>query len=239
LAVDWHELIGPLSSLFWLAGFDDLVEAVYDPAIVMQDEVRMIPIKVGVIWILEHLYDEGLLPERLYIKYYFDDEPRSVRVMPVRIDPIPPAVGPNPAIHTLSDLFTVYRPQCIPQKLGTARIKSGKSKHKLALKIQNEYLSKLGGGSFLCSLSPIELKSSFRTLRLHSTKFAGIRCCFGANLQHTFGQKLSSTTRRGDPSRCLKLRSVSGAIIVTSDDYLARLTALMDGCLGIIVLVLL
>ncbi|OQE18917.1 hypothetical protein PENFLA_c020G05225 [Penicillium flavigenum] len=39
----YDELIGPLSSLFWLSGLDELVETVFDPAITLNDEVRLIP----------------------------------------------------------------------------------------------------------------------------------------------------------------------------------------------------
>jgi hypothetical protein len=67
----FDELIGPLSSLFWLAVHDELVQAVFGPSIALDDEVRPIPINVGVAWILERLFEEGKLPESLYDRYFF------------------------------------------------------------------------------------------------------------------------------------------------------------------------
>lgn len=60
LTLGFDELIGPLSSIFWLAGLDELVDAINDPTIALQDEVR------GVQWILEHLFEEEKLPASLY-----------------------------------------------------------------------------------------------------------------------------------------------------------------------------
>ncbi|KAJ6178593.1 hypothetical protein N7519_009054 [Penicillium mononematosum] len=68
----FDELIGPLSSLLWLAGLDGL-EAVFNPAIALDDKVKTIPINVGVMWILEHLFGKGKLPESLYDRYFFEN----------------------------------------------------------------------------------------------------------------------------------------------------------------------
>ncbi|OQE18872.1 hypothetical protein PENFLA_c020G09509 [Penicillium flavigenum] len=74
----FDEVIEPLSSLFWLAGLDEL-EAVFDPAIALDDEVKTIPINVGVAWILEHLFEEGKLLESLYGRYFFENHPPLYR----------------------------------------------------------------------------------------------------------------------------------------------------------------
>jgi hypothetical protein len=55
----FNELIGPLSSIIWLAGFDELIDAVYDPAIALQVEVRLIPTNIGVAWILQCPFEES------------------------------------------------------------------------------------------------------------------------------------------------------------------------------------
>ena len=44
LTLGFDELIGPLSSIFWLAGLDELVDAINDPAIALEDEVRLMRI---------------------------------------------------------------------------------------------------------------------------------------------------------------------------------------------------
>ncbi|CAG8947592.1 unnamed protein product [Penicillium salamii] len=164
----WDEWIGPLSSLFWLAGLDELVEAIADPAIALQDEVRMIPTNVGVTWILEHLFLEKKLPERLYNRYYhgFDGYPATeVRVMPVRLDHIPSQVGHQYTQHRLSDLFPVSRPQSLPQEVATVQIKGDKNKARLATKIE-EHLPKSEDGQFLfrvCTRSALAALMAFFT----------------------------------------------------------------------------
>ncbi|KAJ5970853.1 uncharacterized protein N7479_000771 [Penicillium vulpinum] len=130
----FDELIGPLSSIFWLAGLDELVNAIYDPAIALQDEVRLIPTNVGVTWILEHLFEEDKIPEQMYDRYFFGYHQPPVVVMPIRLDPIPPQVGQEYAHHTLEELFPACRPQRLPQEIAT---------------ILKDYISKLDGGSFL------------------------------------------------------------------------------------------
>lgn len=84
----FDELIGPLSSLFWLAYLDELAQAVFDPSIALDDKVRPIPVNVGVSWILEHLFEEGKLPGSLYDRYFFETHQPPVAVMPTRLDPI-------------------------------------------------------------------------------------------------------------------------------------------------------
>lgn len=153
LALGWDELIGPLSSIFWLAGLDELVQAIEDPAIALQDEVRMIPINVRPTWILEHLYEEEKIPESLYNRYFFGYDGPSVLAMPVRLDPIPPQVESQSARHRLEELFPAYRPQCLPQDIRTVRVKADKNKPRLAAKILRDYVNELGGGSFLYRVS--------------------------------------------------------------------------------------
>ncbi|CAG8176418.1 unnamed protein product [Penicillium salamii] len=164
----WDEWIGPLSSLFWLAGIDELVEAISDPAIALQDEVRMIPTNVGVTWILEHLFLENKLPERLYNRYYhgFDGYPATeVRVMPVRLDHIPSQVGHQYARHRLCNLFPASRPHSLPQEVATVQIKGDKNKARLATKIE-EHLPKSGDRKFLfrvCTRSALAAIMAFFT----------------------------------------------------------------------------
>jgi hypothetical protein len=153
LALGFDELIGPLSSLFWLAGLDELVDAIYDPAIALQDEVRLIPTNVGVPWILEHLFEEEKLPASIYDRYFFGYNQPPVVVMPARLDPIPPQVGFQYTCHRLEELFPANRPQRLPQDIATVRVKGDKNKDRLSAKISKDYVSKLGGGSFLYRVS--------------------------------------------------------------------------------------
>ncbi|KAG0157453.1 Amino acid transporter, transmembrane [Penicillium digitatum] len=149
----FDELIGPLSSIFWLAGLDKLVDAMYDPSIVLQDEVRAIPINVRVTWILEHLIEEGKVPRSMYDRYFFGFDQPPVVIMPIRLDPIPSQVGYRYALQRTEELFPAYRPQCLPRDIATVRVKRSQNKHCLTAKILEGYVSKLGGGSFLYRVS--------------------------------------------------------------------------------------
>jgi hypothetical protein len=51
--------IGPLSSLFWLEGVEELEELIRDPAYVLTDEYRSIPQGSPRLWIVSILSEEG------------------------------------------------------------------------------------------------------------------------------------------------------------------------------------
>ncbi|CAG7946066.1 unnamed protein product [Penicillium olsonii] len=176
LASETDEWIGPLSSLFWLAGLDELVDAVSDPAIRLQDEVRMIPTNVGITWILEDLFIEEKLPKSLYNRYFYDFDPyegAGSTVMPVRLDAIPFKVGSLCARHRLCDLFPVSRLQSLPQEITTVRIKGDKHKLRSAKKIE-EYLPKSRGTQFLfrvCTRSALASLMAFFTPVVNGSNF--------------------------------------------------------------------
>ena len=51
--------IGPLSSLFWLEGVEELEELIRDPAYILTDEYRSIPQGSPRLWIVSILSEEG------------------------------------------------------------------------------------------------------------------------------------------------------------------------------------
>lgn len=132
---------------------DELVDAIFDPAIALEDEVRPIPINVDVTWILEHLFDEGKIPGPMYDRYFFGNHQPPVVATPVRLDPIPPQVGYQCALHRLGELFPAYRVQRLPKDIIAVRIKADKNKERLCAKILKNYVSSLGGGSYLYRIS--------------------------------------------------------------------------------------
>ena len=110
----------------------------------------MIPTNVGVRWVLEQLFFEDKIPERLFNKYFhkFDGPYTEVTALSVRVDPIPPQVGQQYAQHRLCDLFPASRPQSLPQEVAVVRVKNDKNKTRLAGKI-GEYLTQIGGRELL------------------------------------------------------------------------------------------
>jgi hypothetical protein len=43
-------MIGPLRSLAWLAGLDELVEAIDSSAYIIEDCIKTVPLSAGLMW---------------------------------------------------------------------------------------------------------------------------------------------------------------------------------------------
>lgn len=105
-------MIGPLRSLAWLAGLDELVEAIDHPAYIIQDDIEVVPLGTGIMWPLNRHMDEGTLPPRIWDKV---SETQSSRTFLSRVAPLqhqPPAqVNETPAAHNLQELYGASRIQ--------------------------------------------------------------------------------------------------------------------------------
>lgn len=62
--------IGPLSSLFWLEGVEELEELIRDPAYILTDEYRSIPQGSPCVWIVSILFEEGKIPTTFINKIF-------------------------------------------------------------------------------------------------------------------------------------------------------------------------
>jgi hypothetical protein len=75
--------IGPMSSLFWLAGLDDLVAAIDDPACTMSDEIINIPSNATIPFMVNQLWEYGKIPSVFY-NSQFDLPQGPIVARPVR-----------------------------------------------------------------------------------------------------------------------------------------------------------
>jgi hypothetical protein len=63
-------IIGPLSSIFWLAGRPEPCELIDDRAYVLTDEICGFSHGASYDWLFRMLYDEGKIPDRIFHEMY-------------------------------------------------------------------------------------------------------------------------------------------------------------------------
>lgn len=68
MAIGSARMIGPLRSLAWLAGLDELVEAIDDPAYLIEDDIEIVPLGTSLLWPLQRHMEEGTLPRTIWAK---------------------------------------------------------------------------------------------------------------------------------------------------------------------------
>ncbi|OAX79638.1 hypothetical protein ACJ72_06040 [Emergomyces africanus] len=122
------QMIGPIRSIFWLAGYDDLVKVVDDPAYVLEDEIMAVPpgCRAGP-FLLNLLYEEGKIPKELYWQHEYPQADINVRVMPVHVG-IPRPVTDQIRPVALSELCQFVRPQNLPMSVQTLYMKHHKKR---------------------------------------------------------------------------------------------------------------
>ncbi|KAJ5483103.1 hypothetical protein N7539_006549 [Penicillium diatomitis] len=142
-------LVGPMSSLFWLAGLDDFVTAIDSPEFTMRDEVVPIPSNASIRSMLPHLYDSGKIPGAVYKNYCLPPPDLSVIAFPVRPVQIPGPVTSTVQQHNLRDLFPLCRQQCFPGQIRSVKISEHSQIERVCRDIERDVLPSLGGGNFL------------------------------------------------------------------------------------------
>ncbi|OJD12077.1 hypothetical protein AJ78_07274 [Emergomyces pasteurianus Ep9510] len=87
------QMIGPLRSIFWLAGYDDLVKVVDDAAYVLKNEIMAVPpgCHAGP-FLLNLLYEERKIPEELYWQHEYPEADINNSVSFVRSQNLPTSV---------------------------------------------------------------------------------------------------------------------------------------------------
>ncbi|KAI2786273.1 hypothetical protein POX_g08656 [Penicillium oxalicum] len=115
-------LVGPMSSLFWLAGLDDLVAAIDSPEFTMQDQVIRIPYNARIRTMLPLLHDEGRILGAVYRNYLMPPPVLSVAGFPARHVPIPPSITSTVKTYDLENLFPFCNPQPFPQQVQSIKI---------------------------------------------------------------------------------------------------------------------
>ncbi|KXG45191.1 uncharacterized protein PGRI_041040 [Penicillium griseofulvum] len=106
------EIIGPLRSLAWLAGLDELVQAIDHPAYVIEDDIEVIPFGVGLLWPLNRREEEGTVPPTIWAKAS-GNNPTVVSSPFVTTAPstTPAAIKGSLETHSLRDLYPASRAQ--------------------------------------------------------------------------------------------------------------------------------
>lgn len=158
-------MVGPMSSIFWLGYFDDLVDAIDSPDFTMRDEIICIPGNATIGSMLMHFYERGQIPGAVYRNYCYPPPDFSLVAFPVRDFPIPPSVTGAAASHRLRDLFPFCRQQHFPQQVLSARVvgrgfSPKKRAHLTCQELEREYTSSLGGHLLFRGLSRLALNSA-------------------------------------------------------------------------------
>ncbi|KAJ5151794.1 hypothetical protein N7492_010089 [Penicillium capsulatum] len=137
------EVIGPRSSLFWLARADQLCDLIQDPAYTLEDAIEYIPHGAGYNWLIGRLFDDGQIPDRIMAEFYHEwlvMGPGSVS----RPEAIPPAVSSSVSEHNTLNIFPFARLQSIPPKI-LCSPPSKKNVECNATDLENQFLNSLGG----------------------------------------------------------------------------------------------
>lgn len=143
------ELIGPLSSLFWLAEAEQLCNLIADPAYSLKDEVMAIPHGAGHRWIIGLLFEEGKIPgwamDKVFDETLFERSFCSPLI--ARPNEIPKNITGSVHEYSTMDIFPFGRQQSIPNKILCVKTSL---KHKLkndknATDLINKFVSSLGG----------------------------------------------------------------------------------------------
>ncbi|CAI7603904.1 unnamed protein product [Penicillium viridicatum] len=102
------DIIGPLRSLAWLAGLDELVEAIDHPAYVIEDEIEVIPFGTGLLWPLDRRVEEGTVPPAIWAKASGNNPPASYIATTVPTD-VPTSIKGTLETHDLRGLYPASR----------------------------------------------------------------------------------------------------------------------------------
>lgn len=132
-------IIGSIKSLFWIGGYDELVDIVNDPAFSLHDEVQIIPGGAKIGYLVDRYYEEGLIPHYAYHHAMDDgDEVGFQHRLPIftaRINILPSVVSNDPQPRTIQSMYPLSRPQCLPQTVTCFKVKWDKKKDRLLARI--------------------------------------------------------------------------------------------------------
>ncbi|CAG7950365.1 unnamed protein product [Penicillium olsonii] len=205
--------VGPLRSIAWLAGLDELVEAIDSPVFAIQDSIETVPFGCELTWPVEYHILQGTIPLHIVKKVC----PRQF--WGPDVDPLPPVqyqcpagITDKPALYPLAEISAESRLKGPNDKILCARIKSNKNLEVLERQIHRMADGMFESGQFL-----------FRSVHL-----SVLRCTLAFFIPHVstnnkdneFGPGIYTTTSL---SASLKyLRSGVGAIMVFRNPALER-----------------
>ncbi|KAJ5271647.1 hypothetical protein N7524_004916 [Penicillium chrysogenum] len=104
------EIIGPLRSLAWLAGLDELVQAIDHPAYVIEDDIEVVPFGAGLLWPVDKRAEEGTVPPMIWAKASGNNPPiMSSPLVTTVTSTVPTAIKGELETHSLRDLYPASR----------------------------------------------------------------------------------------------------------------------------------
>jgi hypothetical protein len=167
--------IGPLSSLFWLEGVEELEELIRDPAYVLTDEYRSIPQGSPRLWIVSILFEEGKIPATFMDKIFEEPVRRQTSALS-HASSIPPNLTTTPTQNRIQDVFPFARLQSFPPTISCVKTKlKGKKNNRdenyvdlmNVFDLMNTFINSLGGNLLYKGLprpSMVSLASLFAPL---------------------------------------------------------------------------
>ncbi|CAG8895747.1 unnamed protein product [Penicillium egyptiacum] len=130
------QIIGPLRSLAWLEGLDELVQAIDHPAYVIEDEIEVIPFGTGLLWPLDRRVEEGTVPPTIWAKASGNNPPvissPLVTTVPTAV---PAAIKGKLETHSLRDLYPASRIKA-PDHVKCVKIQFDKNLNRLEANIR-------------------------------------------------------------------------------------------------------
>lgn len=144
---------GPLKSLLWLAGLDDMVDAVDDPAFTITDEVLQVSMNTDIPFILRALHYAGKVPDCVMQLLYGRPTGKLNSYMQFLLayrphEPIPSAVTTSPTNLDLTEVFPYGQNQnCnFPLQIRCLRVNWEKNCARLSRQIEDKLNGSVNNG---------------------------------------------------------------------------------------------
>ncbi|CAG8092065.1 unnamed protein product [Penicillium salamii] len=205
--------VGPLRSLAWLVGLDELVEAVDSPAFTINDRIETVPFGADLKWAVEGHFEEGTISKRIADRVFTDRPWTFDQSAPMRKqDQCPEGITDKPTLFSLRDITGISRLQRPSEKILCARIKSHKKAETFERQINQMVDGMFQSGRFwFRALSVSALNSTLAFFIPHTS---------GNNRDNEFGPGFYTTESLSYSFRYIQ--GGVGAIMVFKDPALAR-----------------
>jgi hypothetical protein len=125
-----------LQSLLWLAGCDELVSAIDDPAYVLRDDVEIVLNGASILSVIGRHAEQGEIPEVFLLRLSGLSWP-VITTVPPSCHQIPSHVSDTMASHQLADLFPYFCQSSLPSSIRSVRLKRDKNLGRMEMKIRS------------------------------------------------------------------------------------------------------
>lgn len=104
--------MGPLKSLAWLAGLDELVEACDSPAFTIKDTIEVVPQAAGLMWPVEWHIEQNRISSRIADRVFPDRPWAKLHDIPAPVreeEACPDGVKEVPTLFPLNEITGASR----------------------------------------------------------------------------------------------------------------------------------